>query len=116
MPRSDELYSYVAENCRFLNSANELIPVRKFCDDVIHYKFVCMQPPENDEKPVDSEETCVFGFRVVCSLAVVQMQVETKKLTSTLLLCNTSMHANVFLSLELKLAFLLSQVLLEELF
>ena len=92
MPQPSTPETYVAELDIDPSSSDILVPMRKFSDSAPGKEIISPPPPEDPARPIDPEETRILGFGLGRSSKIEQMQVETNKLTSSLLRCNTSMQ------------------------
>ena len=92
MPQPEAPETYVAHLARDPAIIEKLVPKRKISGSVPGNEIIEPPPPEDPERPVDAEEIRVLGFGLGRSSDIEQMQVETNKLTSSLLRCNTSMQ------------------------
>ena len=88
MPQPSTPKTYVAELDIDPSSTDTLTPIRKFSDSAPGKEIISPPPPEDPARP----ETRILGFGLGRSSKIEQMQVETNKLTSSLLRCNTSMQ------------------------
>ena len=84
--------TYVAQLDIDPPSTDILMPIRKFSGSAPGKEIISPPPAEDPARPIDPEETRVLGFGLGRSSKIEQMQVETNKLTSSLLRCNTSMQ------------------------
>ena len=91
MPQLEAPETYVAHIDRDPAYTDVLMPMRKLIGSVPG-KDIISPPPEDTERPIDAEENRILGFGLGRSSKVEQMQVETNKLTSSLVRCNTSMQ------------------------
>ena len=92
LPQPEAPFTYFAEIVGITNSSNEVVPVQKFPESIPGNEVISMPQPTDNERPVDPLETRTIAFGLGRSSGVEQMQVETNKLTSSLLRCNTSMQ------------------------
>ena len=92
MPRPEAPETYVAHLDKDPAFTDVLMPMRKFINSVPGHEIISPPPLEDTERPVDAEENRILGFGLGRSSKVEQMQVETNKLTSSLLRCNTSLQ------------------------
>ena len=69
----------------------KLVPLR-LVDDISGGDAIAPPPLDSLNRPIDQEECRVLGFGLGRSTNIEQMQVETNKVTSSLLRCNTSMQ------------------------
>ena len=92
LPQPSTPETYVTELDIDPSFTDELMPMRKFSDSAPGNEIISPPPPEDPARPIDPEETRILGFGLGRSSIVEQMQVETNKLTSSLLRCNTSMQ------------------------
>ena len=95
MPQPEAPETYVAHLDKDPAFVDVLMPIRKFKGSVPGHEIISPPPLEDTERPIDAEETRILGFGLGRSSKIEQMQVETNKLTSSLLRCNTSMQALV---------------------
>ena len=95
MPQPEAPETYVAHLDRNPAFVDVLMPMRKFKGSVPGHEIISPPPPEDTERPIDAEEERILGFGLRRTSKIEQMQVETNKLTSSLLRCNTSMQALV---------------------
>ena len=92
MPQPEAPETYVAQLDRDPAFNDVLMPKRKFIGSVAGKEIISPPPPEDEERPIDADENRILGFGLGRSSRVEQMQVETNKLTSSLLRCNTSLQ------------------------
>ena len=92
MPRPETPETYIAHLGRDPAFTDEIMPTRKISGSAPGNEIISPPPPYDPERPIDPEETRVLGFGLGRSSKIEQMQVETNKLTSSLLRCNTSMQ------------------------
>ena len=92
MPQPEAPETYVAHLDKDPAFTDVLMPKRKFINSVPGHEIISPPPPEDTERPIDAEENRILGFGLGRSSKIEQMQVETNKLTSSLLRCNTSMQ------------------------
>ena len=92
MPRALASETYVAQLDIDPSSTDKLMPIRKFSGSAPGKEIISPPPAEDPARPIDAEETRILGFGLGRSSKIEQMQVETNKLTSSLLRCNTSMQ------------------------
>ena len=92
MPQPEAPETYIAQLGRDPAVSDEIVPTRKISGSAPGNEIIEPPPPEDAERPIDAEETRILGFGLGRSSKVEQMQVETNKLTSSLLRCNTSLQ------------------------
>ena len=92
MPQPKAPETYIAHLGRDPAFRDEIVPIRKNIGSAPGNEVISPPPPEDVDRPIDPEETRVLGFGLGRSSDIEQMQVETNKLTSSLLRCNTSLQ------------------------
>ena len=95
MPQSKAPETYVAQLDKDPAFVDVLMPIRKFKGSVPGHEIISPPPLQDTERPIYPEETRILGFGLCRSSKFEQMQVETNKLTRSLLRCSTSMQALV---------------------
>ena len=91
MPRLLTPDTYIAELSPDPAFTQQIVPVRNV-DTTTGCDVIAPPPPEDPDRPIYPDETRVLAFGLGRSTELEQKQVETNKVASSLLRCNTSMQ------------------------
>ena len=91
MPRQLTPDTYIAQLIPDPSLQPKLMPLRNI-DTISGGDIIAPPPPEEADRPIYPDECRVLGFGLGRSTNIEQMQVETNKVTSSLLRCNTSLQ------------------------
>ena len=91
MPRQLTPDTYIAQLIPDPSLQPKLMPLRNI-DTISGGDIIAPPPPEEADRPIYPDECRVLGFGLGRSTNIEQMQVETNKVASSLLRCNTSLQ------------------------